>query len=365
MNKLTINSTPRHLDDSTLLVTGGSGFIGSNFIHYLFRLPHFSGKIINVDCLTYAGNPLNLTEIDKQYSGSRYFFENVDITDHAALKTVFEKYKIDLIVHFAAESHVDRSITGPAAFIRTNILGTFNLLELAREKNIHFHHISTDEVYGSLPEDDPDSKFLEITAYDPRSPYSASKASSDHLVRAYGHTYGLPVTLSNCSNNYGPYQFPEKLIPLMISNMLEEKALPVYGDGRNIRDWLYVDDHCSGIWAILEKGTLGETYNIGGENEWTNIDLLNVLCEIVAEETEKPKDHYKKLITYVKDRAGHDRRYAIDCGKIKSELCWKQSVTFAEGLRKTVKWYLENPEWIGAVKSGEYLRWIDENYTKR
>ena len=358
-------NTKPAITNATILVTGGSGFIGSNFIHYLFNLSDFSGTIINVDCLTYAGNPLNLEEIDKNYGGTRYFFEKVDITDHAALKAVFDKYEIDLIVHFAAESHVDRSITGPAAFINTNILGTFNLLELAREKNIRFHHISTDEVYGSLPEDDPDSKFLESTSYDPRSPYSASKASSDHLVRAYYHTYGLPVTLSNCSNNYGPYQFPEKLIPLMISNMLEEKPLPVYGDGKNIRDWLYVDDHCSGIWAILGKGTIGETYNIGGENEWTNIDLLNVLCEIVAEENGKSKDHYKKLITYVKDRAGHDRRYAIDCGKIKAELDWKQSVTFAEGLRRTVRWYLEHPEWIAAVKSGEYLRWIELNYDKR
>jgi dTDP-glucose 4,6-dehydratase len=356
--------------NSTILITGGSGFIGSNFIHYLFKKTDFQGTVINVDCLTYAGNPLNLTEIDTQYGGKRYFFEKADITDLAAVKRIFDRYDVDITVHFAAESHVDRSISGPAAFIDTNILGTFNLLETLREKQtqgkeIHFHHISTDEVYGSLNEAEPESKFREETPYDPHSPYSASKAASDHLVRAYWHTYGLPVTLSNCSNNYGPYQFPEKLIPLMINNMLEEKPLPVYGDGKNIRDWLYVDDHCSGIWSILEKGTMGETYNIGGENEWTNIDLLNVLCEIVAEETEKPKDHYKKLITYVKDRAGHDRRYAIDCGKIKSELGWRQSVTFAEGLRKTVRWYLEHPEWISAVKSGEYLRWIDENYNRR
>ena len=216
-----------------------------------------------------------------------------------------------------------------------------------------------------MPEDDPSSKFFESTAYDPRSPYSASKASSDHLVRAYYHTYGLPVTISNCSNNYGPYQFPEKLIPLMINNMLEEKELPVYGDGKNIRDWLYVEDHCSGIWEILEQGKIGETYNIGGENEWTNIDLLNVLCEIVAEENGKDKNYYKKLISYVKDRAGHDRRYAINCDKIKSDLAWTQSVTFAEGLQKTVKWYLSNPEWIASIRSGEYLRWIKENYEKR
>ena len=353
-----------------IMITGGAGFIGSNFIHYLFEKTGYSGSIINVDKLTYAGNPLNLKEIDKQYSGSRYFFEKVDIVDYKKLELIFEKYEIDYIVHFAAESHVDRSITGPAEFIQSNIIGTFNLLELARKqfingKKIHFHHVSTDEVFGSLPEDDPSSKFFESTAYDPRSPYSASKASSDHLVRAYYHTYGLPVTISNCSNNYGPYQFPEKLIPLMINNMLEEKELPVYGDGKNIRDWLYVEDHCSGIWEILEQGKIGETYNIGGENEWTNIDLLNVLCEIVAEENGKDKNYYKKLISYVKDRAGHDRRYAINCDKIKSELAWTQSVTFAEGLQKTVKWYLSNIEWVNSVKSGEYLKWINKNYNKR
>ena len=353
-----------------IMVTGGSGFIGSNFIHYLFEKTGYSGSVINVDKLTYAGNPLNLNKIDKQYSGSRYFFEKVDIVDYKALKKVFNKYPIDCVVHFAAESHVDRSITGPSEFIYTNIIGTFNLLECVREKssvepNIHFHHVSTDEVFGSLPEDDPNSKFLEITAYDPRSPYSSSKASSDHLVRAYYHTYGLPVTISNCSNNYGPYQFPEKLIPLMINNMLEEKALPVYGDGKNIRDWLYVDDHCSGIWEIINNGKVGETYNIGGENEWTNIDLLNVLCEIVAKETNKEENYYKNLISYVKDRAGHDRRYAINCDKIKGELAWKQSLTFTEGLHQTVKWYLQNTEWIKSIKTGEYLNWINKNYNNR
>ncbi len=353
-----------------ILITGGAGFIGSNFIHYLFERTGFTGSVINVDKLTYAGNPLNLYEIDKKYSGSRYFFEKVDIVDYKELKKVFDKYPIDCVVHFAAESHVDRSITGPSEFIQTNIVGTFNLLECIREKsarkrNIHFHHVSTDEVFGSLPEDDPKSKFIETTSYDPRSPYSASKASSDHLVRAYYHTYDMPITISNCSNNYGPYQFPEKLIPLMINNMLEEKALPVYGDGKNIRDWLYVDDHCSGIWKIINNGKIGETYNIGGENEWTNIDLLNVLCEVVAKETNKEKDHYKSLISYVKDRAGHDRRYAINCDKINRELDWKQSLTFAEGLHKTVKWYLQNTEWIKSIKTGEYLKWIKKNYNER
>ena len=356
--------------EKNILVTGGSGFIGSNFIRILFENPEFTGSVINVDKLTYAGNPLNLIDIEIKHTGERYYFEKVDIVDYKKLELIFEKYEIDNIVHFAAESHVDRSITGPAEFIQSNIIGTFNLLELARKqfingKKIHFHHVSTDEVFGSLPEDDPSSKFFESTAYDPRSPYSASKASSDHLVRAYYHTYGLPVTISNCSNNYGPYQFPEKLIPLMINNMLEEKELPVYGDGKNIRDWLYVEDHCSGIWEILEPGKIGETYNIGGENEWTNIDLLNVLCEIVAEENGKDKNYYKKLISYVKDRAGHDRRYVINCDKIKSELAWTQSVTFAEGLQKTVKWYLSNIEWVNSVKSGEYLKWINKNYNNR
>jgi dTDP-glucose 4,6-dehydratase len=358
------------LKNKNILVTGGAGFIGSNFIRFVFNKEVFAGSVINVDKLTYAGNPLNLFDIEKQYAGKRYFFEKVDIVDYKELKKVFEKYPVDCVVHFAAESHVDRSITGPSEFIHTNIIGTFNLLECIRvksieEHDIHFHHVSTDEVFGSLPEDDPTSKFLESTPYDPRSPYSASKASSDHLVRAYYHTYGLPVTISNCSNNYGPYQFPEKLIPLMINNMLEETALPVYGDGKNIRDWLYVEDHCSGIWEILKQGKIGDTYNIGGENEWTNIDLLNVLCEIVAEENGKDKNYYKKLISYVKDRAGHDRRYAINCDKIKSELAWTQSVTFAEGLKKIVKWYLGNPEWINSVKSGEYLKWINKNYNNR
>jgi len=346
-----------------ILITGGSGYIGSNFIRYIFGNSDFNGRVINLDKLTYAGNPLNLKEIQKEYL-SRYIFIKGDISDRDTVKSVLEKYDIDTIVHFAAETHVDRSIHGPADFIQTNIVGTFNLLESARllwknRTGVLFHHISTDEVFGSL---DDSGMFFEDTAYNPRNPYSASKASSDHLVSAYYHTYSIPVTISNCSNNYGPYQFPEKLIPLMINNMIEGEDLPVYGDGKNIRDWLFVEDHCSGIWSILNKGKTGETYNIGGENEWTNIDLLNVLCEKVAQKTGKNKDHYKKLIKFVKDRAGHDRRYAINCDKIKSELGWSQSVTFEEGLEKTIDWYLGNKDWIESVKTGEYKSWIEKNY---
>jgi len=326
-----------------ILVTGGAGFIGSNFIHYLFENTSFDGKVINVDKLTYAGNLDNLGEIPKKY-GKRYFFEEADIIDYDRIIGIFERYDIDTIVHFAAESHVDRSIIGPSDFVMTNVLGTFNLLEVARKywSDFHgkrFHHVSTDEVYGSLGKT---GYFFENTAYNPRSPYSASKASSDHFVRAYFHTYGLPVSISNCSNNYGPRQFTEKLIPFMIKNMLEGKPLPIYGDGKNIRDWLYVDDHCSAIWLILNNGNIGEIYNIGGECELENMDLLNILCEVVAKKTGKEKDHYKKLISFVKDRPGHDKRYAINCNKIKMELGWKHKVSFEDGIKKTVDWYLEN-----------------------
>lgn len=353
---------------TTLLVTGGAGFIGSNFIHYIFSRTDFNGIIVNVDKLTYAGNLENLNEIADTYGAKRYFFEKVDICDTDGINAVFEKYKPDCIIHFAAESHVDRSIYGPKDFIYTNIIGTFNLLEAARKwwegkfDTCRFHHVSTDEVYGSLGDE---GYFYEDTAYDPRSPYSASKASSDHLVSAYHHTYGLNVTISNCSNNYGPYQFPEKLIPLMIMNMLEEKPLPVYGDGKNVRDWLYVEDHCAGVWLVVQKGKSGQTYNIGGENEWYNIDLVHKLCEIVAEKTGKQKDHFKKLITYVKDRPGHDKRYAINCDKIKNELGFAQSVNFEEGLQKTVDWYLQHKEWVEHIKSGEYKKWVEKNYNNR
>ncbi|MBB6480755.1 dTDP-glucose 4,6-dehydratase [Spirochaeta isovalerica] len=350
-----------------ILITGGAGFIGSNFIRTLLVKSGYTGRIINLDKLTYAGNAASLDDVAEAFP-DQYVFVNGDICDRELVSSLFEKYKIDAVCHLAAESHVDRSIEGPEAFINTNIIGTFTLLDVARHawgddlEDKLFHHVSTDEVYGSLGET---GFFFEDTPYDPRSPYSASKASSDHLVMAYFHTYGLPVTMTNCSNNYGPYQFPEKLIPVMIENMLDEKALPVYGDGRNIRDWLFVEDHNSAVWAVMQRGKLGETYNIGGENEWENIHLVNSLCEIVADEKGKDKDYYKKLITYIKDRPGHDRRYAINCDKLKSELGWKQSVTFDEGLKHTVKWYLENREWVDSIKSGEYRNWMDKNYVGR
>jgi dTDP-glucose 4,6-dehydratase len=340
---------------SNILVTGGCGFIGSNFIRYLFNQSDFAGRIINLDVLTYAGNALSLADIADTYE-RRYLFVRGDICDKALVEGIFKKYDIDTVVHFAAESHVDRSIAGPDAFVRTNVTGTFTLLEASRQfwhddyEGRLFHHISTDEVYGSLG---ASGFFTELTPYDPRSPYSASKACSDHFATAYYHTYGLPVTLSNCSNNYGPYQFPEKLMPLMILNMLEGKMLPVYGDGRNIRDWLYVEDHCSAVWKILKEGRAGEKYNIGGENEWENIKLLKKLIEIVAEKTGKSAEAISETISYVKDRPGHDRRYAIDCGKIKAELGWRQGVTFTEGLRRTVDWYLANRAWVDGIRSRE------------
>jgi dTDP-glucose 4,6-dehydratase len=352
-----------------ILMTGGAGFIGSNFIHYVFKNTSFCGKIINIDKLTYAGNLENLQEIDNDYGEKRYFFEKVDICDFDELKRIFCAYGIDTMVNFAAESHVDRSIYGPKNFVQTNIMGTFNLLEVAREcwkekenEEILFHHISTDEVYGSIGEG---GYFYEDTAYKPNSPYSASKASSDHLVKAYYKTYGLPITISNCSNNYGPYQFPEKLIPLMILNILEDKDLPVYGDGKNVRDWLYVEDHCRAIWEILKKGAVGQTYNIGGENEWENIKLVNYLCEKIAKIKGKDKDYYKKLIIFVKDRPGHDRRYAINCDKIKSELGWSRQFDFEDGLDKTIHWYINNQGWIDSVRSGEYKKWMEKNYEAR
>jgi dTDP-glucose 4,6-dehydratase len=346
---------------TNVLVTGGCGFIGSNFIRYLLGRPEFGGRIVNADALTYAGNPLNLADLGDD---DRYTFVRVDIRDEGAVTRLFTEYGIDTVVHFAAESHVDRSIFGPREFITTNIMGTFTLLEAARgfwrdRTDVLFHHVSTDEVYGSLGES---GAFLETTPYDPKSPYSASKASSDHLVRAYAHTFGVPATISNCSNNYGPYQFPEKLIPVMILNMLERKPLPVYGKGENVRDWLYVTDHAEAIWTIMQKAPSGETYNVGGENEWRNIDLVRHLCGVVAGQTGVDRDEYLGLIKFVTDRPGHDHRYAIDCGKIKQELGWSQRHDFAGGLEETVAWYLANGDWIDSVRSGDYREWIDKNY---
>ncbi|WP_010262517.1 dTDP-glucose 4,6-dehydratase, partial [Treponema primitia] len=327
---------------------------------------------INLDALTYAGNAASLADIERQFGGSRYLFEHGDIGDRALVASLFVKYEIDTVVHFAAESHVDRSILGPETFVKTNVMGTFTLLDAARaawktadgalRQDVLFHHISTDEVYGSLGET---GYFIETTPYDPRSPYSASKASSDHLAMAYAHTYGLPVTLSNCSNNYGPYQFPEKLIPLMILNMLEGKPLPVYGDGKNIRDWVYVEDHNNAVWSIMQKSGVGEKWNIGGENEWENITLLQSLIDIVSEKAKLDPAKVRGTITYVTDRPGHDRRYAIDCGKLKRELGWKQGVSFAEGLERTVDWYLGNTAWVEGIRSGEYQNWIKQNYGTR
>ncbi|MDR4509930.1 MAG: dTDP-glucose 4,6-dehydratase [Candidatus Brocadiaceae bacterium] len=345
-----------------MLVTGGCGFIGTNFIRYLFEETDFSGRIINADKLTYAGNRENLTDIEKSFQ-ERYVFIMADICDKDKLAEIFDDYQIDTICHFAAESHVDRSIVRPEAFIQTNIIGTFNLLEVARSRldQIYlFHHISTDEVFGSLGEN---GYFTEETPYKPTSPYASSKAASDHLVRAYHKTYGLPNTLSHCSNNYGPYQFPEKLIPLSILHALEGKPLPVYGDGKYIRDWLYVRDHCMAIWLIMKKGRRGETYNIGGNCEMVNLTLVENLCNALDTVVGKRNNQSRKnLITFVKDRPGHDRRYAIDGHKVREELGWSPKETFESGIKKTIHWYLNNKEWVSQIKSGEYRSWIAEQY---
>ncbi len=348
------------MNSENLLVTGGCGFIGSNFIRHLLADGHFQGRIINTDCLTYAGNPDNLKGV-KEAHPERYFFEKADICDMNALRDIFDRHRIDAVCHFAAESHVDRSIKKPDSFVQTNIIGTFNLLEAARGAGSRFrifHHISTDEVYGSLGRE---GYFTEETPYRPNSPYSASKASSDHLVRAYHETYGLPTTISNCSNNYGPYQFPEKLIPLIVLNARDGKPLPVYGDGRNVRDWLYVTDHCEAIRTIMEKGARGETYNIGGHAEMENITIVEMICDLV-DEIEPAGAPRRRLITFVKDRPGHDRRYAIDFSKLSGELGWRPAESFASGLRKTVLWYLEHKEWNERVRSGAYQSWIREQY---
>lgn len=345
-----------------LMVTGGCGFIGTNFIYHLLQKPGFQGRIINLDKLTYAGNPENLNGLEEHYPG-RYVFQKVDICDADAVEAVFSEYQIDTICHFAAESHVDRSIKNPENFIYSNIIGTFNLLEIARACGGRFqlfHHISTDEVYGSLGSE---GLFTEETPYRPNSPYSASKAASDHLVRAYHKTYGLPTTISNCSNNYGPYQFPEKLIPLMIMNALEGKPLPVYGDGKNVRDWLYVEDHCEAIWAIMLAGNRGETYNVGGNSEMHNIAIVEMLCDMLDEMIPPPGGRSRRdLITFVTDRPGHDRRYAIDFSKINRSIGWRPKESFETGLRKTIQWYLNHRRWSERIKTGVYRHWLNEHY---
>jgi dTDP-glucose 4,6-dehydratase len=349
-----------------ILVTGGAGFIGANFV--LDWLAHSDEAVINLDKLTYAGNLQNLHALN---GDARHVFIHGDIGDKQLVSRLLAEYKPRAVLNFAAESHVDRSIDGPEDFIQTNVVGTFHLLEAVRaywngladadKAAFRFLHVSTDEVYGSLGKEDP--AFRETNRYEPNSPYSASKAASDHLVRAYHHTYGLPVLTTNCSNNYGPYHFPEKLIPLVIHNALAGKALPIYGDGQQIRDWLYVTDHCSAIRRVMEAGKLGETYNIGGWNEKANLDVVNTLCAILDEL--KPRadgKRYAEQITFVKDRPGHDRRYAIDAGKIEKELGWKPAETFETGIRKTVQWYLDNQEWVGNVTSGAYRDWVQRQY---
>lgn len=353
----------------TILVTGGAGFIGSNFV--LDWVAASSELVVNVDRLTYAGNLENLSSLN---GSAQHVFVNVDIADTEAIAALLQKHRPRAILNFAAESHVDRSIHGPEEFIQTNIVGTFRLLEAVRafwrslevdeQQAFRFLHVSTDEVYGSLSKDEP--AFSETHQYQPNSPYSASKAASDHLVRAYHHTYGLPVLTTNCSNNYGPYHFPEKLIPLMIVNALAGENLPLYGDGQQVRDWLYVKDHCSAIRRVLEVGQVGEVYNVGGWNEKTNLDIVHRVCELLDELSPRADGKpYKDQITYVTDRPGHDRRYAIDARKLERELGWKPAETFETGIRKTVEWYLSNQQWVSNVQSGSYRDWVQQNYGER
>ncbi|OGO38946.1 MAG: dTDP-glucose 4,6-dehydratase [Chloroflexi bacterium RBG_16_57_11] len=356
-----------------VIVTGGAGFIGSNFVRYLLGADH-QVRIINLDALTYAGSLENLKNLP---ASERHIFVQGDICDRALVDDLLARYQIDTIVHFAAETHVDRSILGPEQFIRTNVMGTFTLLEAARRywldekanpvapQEVRFHHISTDEVFGTLQPDDP--PFSEITPYAPRSPYAASKAASDHLVRAYGHTYGLPFTITNCTNNYGPYQFPEKLIPLMILNALQGRLLPVYGDGQQIRDWLYVEDHCEAILTVLRHGQVGESYNVGGGNQPTNLTVIHEICDILDElQPNSPYSPHDQLIQYVKDRPGHDRRYAMDITSIQRELDWHPRQSLSSGLARTVQWYLENPSWIDAIhQQQDYQGWLAKNYGDR